>query len=190
MSSVRAGVEAGRRDLTTFTFSGLQDAPVAALSGSIKLNVAAKAGKAEVTVAAGAAKAATQVSAAALRKLSGSKISLAEVARISVLHSSIQNYLLSLSNERYQLLSQWPDFTTMYGKDFYYRAHPEDLKKFYDAADEYYKLYETVTEFDSLSALASQVVPNYAARRRSTVHPAIGSTVADGAFTNFLLSKQ
>jgi hypothetical protein len=31
-------------------------------------------------------------------------------------------YLLRLANERYNLLAQWPDFSTMFGKDYYYRC--------------------------------------------------------------------
>jgi hypothetical protein len=46
-----------------------------------------------------------------------------------------------------------------YGKDFYYRAHPEDLKKFYEAVDEFHRIYDVVTEFESLNGLASELIP-------------------------------
>ena len=49
-----------------------------------------------------------------------------------------------------------------YGKDFYYRAHPEDLKKFYAAVDEFHAAYDTLTEFESLSGLAAQMLPGSA----------------------------
>jgi len=145
------------------------------------------------------------------------------VARVSVLHSSILDYMVKLANERYDILASWPDFTTavrrdgpilraarlwlskeflgffhhlhqiwgkkhqwsplcfgsqlfplspqhsspssrpfvllQYGKDFYYRAHPEDLKKFYAAVDEFHRIYDVVTEFESLNGLASEVIP-------------------------------
>jgi hypothetical protein len=38
-----------------------------------------------------------------------------------VLHASLMQHLLSLAHARYQILAQWPDFTKMYGKDYYYR---------------------------------------------------------------------
>lgn len=46
-----------------------------------------------------------------------------------------------------------------YGKDFYHRAHPEDLKKFYAAVDDFHASLDTLTEFDSLSGLAAQMLP-------------------------------
>jgi hypothetical protein len=47
---------------------------------------------------------------------------LYEAARVSVLHASMMEYLLRLAHARYSLLAQWPDFTTMMGKDYYYRC--------------------------------------------------------------------
>lgn len=47
-----------------------------------------------------------------------------------------------------------------YGKDYYYRAHPEDLRKFYGMVDEFHRMWDVVTEFDSLSSLASQLLPS------------------------------
>jgi hypothetical protein len=48
-------------------------------------------------------------------------MTLYEAARVSVLHASMMEYLLRLAHARYSLLAQWPDFTTMMGKDYYYR---------------------------------------------------------------------
>jgi hypothetical protein len=39
------------------------------------------------------------------------------------------------------------------------RAHPEDLRKLYSLVDEWHTMFDAVTEFDSLSNLASQLVP-------------------------------
>lgn len=71
----------------------------------------------------------TEYDAADVRKLQSSELALYDTARVSVLHSSFMEYLLTLSHERYTILAQWPDFTKMYGKDFFYRAHPEDVRK-------------------------------------------------------------
>lgn len=46
-----------------------------------------------------------------------------------------------------------------YGKDFYYRAHPADLQEFYAAIDDFHRYYDVVTEFDSLSGVASELMP-------------------------------
>jgi hypothetical protein len=51
-----------------------------------------------------------------------------------------------------------------YGKDYFYRAHPEDLKKFYAAVDEFHRVYAVVTEFDSLNGLAADLLPGEEAR--------------------------
>ena len=48
-------------------------------------------------------------------------LTLHDTPRVSVLHASLMQYLLRLAHERYQILAAWPDFTQMYGKDFYYR---------------------------------------------------------------------
>lgn len=56
------------------------------------------------------------------RRLQANPITLYEASRVSVLHASFMEYLLRLANERYNLLAQWPDFTTMMGKDYYYRS--------------------------------------------------------------------
>jgi hypothetical protein len=31
-------------------------------------------------------------------------------------------YLLGLAHERYNILAQWPDFSSMFGKEYYYRC--------------------------------------------------------------------
>ncbi len=41
---------------------------------------------------------------------------------MSVLHASFMEYLLGLAHERYNILAQWPDFSAMFGKDYYYRC--------------------------------------------------------------------
>lgn len=41
---------------------------------------------------------------------------------MSVLHASFMEYLLGLAHERYNILAQWPDFSSMFGKDYYYRC--------------------------------------------------------------------
>jgi hypothetical protein len=56
-----------------------------------------------------------------VRRLQSSPVTLYEAARVSVLHASMMEYLLRLAHARYSLLAQWPDFTTMMGKDYYYR---------------------------------------------------------------------
>ncbi len=51
-------------------------------------------------------------------------------------------------------------YVPQYGKDYYYRAHPEDLRKFYGMVDEFHRMWDVLTEFDSLSSLASQLLPS------------------------------
>lgn len=138
---------------------------------------------------AGNASAKTKYDVATLRRLAASPLTLHEVARVSVLHSSVLDYLVKLANERYNVLASWPDFTTAFGKDYYYRAHPDDLKKFYAAVDEFHRIYDVVTEFDSLNGLASEALPAYLTKRMNTIHPAVGPSTANGVLTQFLLSK-
>lgn len=174
--------------LGNFTFSGAQDAPSASLSNNIKVSASNKGKNVEVSVSAGSASARAQYSAADLRKQSAKAIQLAEAARVSVAHSSFVDYLLRLSAERYAVLAQWPDFTSAYGKDFYYRAHPEDLKAFYAAVDSFHNAYDTLTEFESLSQLAAELQPSYAKRRQNILGPAVGPTTANAAVAQFLLA--
>lgn len=175
--------------LGNFVFSSVQDAPVSSLSSSISVKAAAKGKGVEVAVSAGGASAKAKYTAAELRKLAAKPLALQDAARISVLHSSVLDYLVKLANERYNVLASWPDFTTAYGKDFYYRAHPEDLAKFYAAVDEFHRVYDVVTEFDSLSALASELLPTYQKRRLNTMGPTIGPNIANAAVTQFLLAR-
>lgn len=175
--------------LGNFVFSSIQDAPVASQSSSIKVDVKGSGKAVNVSVSAGSASAKAKYDVAALRKLASDPLTLHEVARVSVLHSSILDYLVKLSNDRYNVLASWPDFTTAYGKDFYYRAHPDDLKKFYAAVDEFHRIYDVITEFDSLNGLASEVMPTYLNKRMNTIHPAVGPNTANGVVAQFLLSK-
>lgn len=39
------------------------------------------------------------------------------------------------------------------------RSHPEEVRKFYALVDEFHRMWDVVTEFDSLSNLATQMVP-------------------------------
>ncbi|KAG1663733.1 hypothetical protein FOA52_006102 [Chlamydomonas sp. UWO 241] len=193
----RAGAEAadasstrGFGTLGNFVFSSVQDAPVSNLGSSIKVSAKASGKGVDVAVSAGSAKASAKYEVAKLRSMAAKQMTLYDVARVSVLHSSILDHLVTLSNERYNVLASWPDFTTAFGKDTYYRAHPEDVKKFYAAVDEFHRIYDVVTEFDSLNGLASEVMPAYVNKRLSTIHPAVGPATADGMVTQFLLSRQ
>jgi len=174
--------------LGNFSFSSAQDAPTSSLSGSIKLSATTKGKNVEASVGAGSASAKAKYSVEDLRKQATKHTQLAELARISTLHSSFVDYLLRLAAERYQVLAQWPDFSTAYGKDFYYRAHPEDLKKFYAAVDEFHAAYDTLTEFESLSGVAAQMLPGYQKRRQNVMGPTVGPTSANAAVTQFLLA--
>mmetsp|Transcript_23092 Transcript_23092/g.50685 ORF Transcript_23092/g.50685 Transcript_23092/m.50685 type:complete len:210 (+) Transcript_23092:102-731(+) len=195
----RAGAEAAEgtsvraySTLGNFVFSSLQDAPVSSLSGSINVSVKAGSGKGknvDVSVSAGSATVKAKYGAADLRKLAAKELALHDVARVSVLHSSFMDYLVKLANDRYKILASWPDFTTAYGKDYYYRAHPEDLKKFYAAVDEFHRIYDVITEFESLSGLAAELLPAYRKKRLNTIHPAVGPTTSNAVVTQFLLSK-
>lgn len=137
---------------------------------------------------AGKAAVKAEYDASSLRALSATPLALADAARVSVLHSSLQECLLRLAHERYSLLAQWPDFTKLYGADYYYRAHPEDLRKFYALVDEFHRMWDVVTEFDSLSGLAQQLVPAARRKRLNVIHPAVGPTSANGAVAAFLLA--
>ncbi|KIY98032.1 F1F0 ATP synthase associated 19.5kDa protein [Monoraphidium neglectum] len=123
-------------------------------------------------------------------KLQASPLTLYDTPRVSVLHASFLEHLLRLAHERYSLLSQWPDFSSALAKDVYYRAHPEDLRKLYSLVDEWHTMFDAVTEFDSLSNLASQLVPGYRKRHMNVLGPAVGPTTANGVVTAFLLGQQ
>ena len=129
------------------------DAPPPA--GSAAISVSAKADG-----AAGRAAARASSAPAAARAAAGAApLALYETPRVSVLHASLMEHLLRLAHERYGLLSQWPDFAAAFSKDAYYRAHPEDLRRLYKLADEWHAMFDAVTEFESLSHLATQMVP-------------------------------
>jgi hypothetical protein len=172
--------------LGNLTFSSLQDAPTASLSGQVSLSVIA--GKTvDVTASVKGVTVKAKYAPSDLRTLQNTPIGLYDVTRTSVLHTSIVDYLMSASSERYAVLASFPDFTTMFGKDYYYRTHPEDLKKFYDAVDEYHRMYDVVTEFESLASLAGSVVPAARQLRMNTVHPMLGPSTANAAITAFLM---
>ncbi|KXZ45376.1 hypothetical protein GPECTOR_55g282 [Gonium pectorale] len=192
----RAGASLGApgvaRNLNTlvenFTFGSATDGPASSLGSNIKLSAKAGAKGVDVSVSAGAASAKASYAPAELRKAAAIPLVLQDVSRISTAHSSIMNYLLTLTHERYSVLASWPDFTKAYGKDYYYRSHPEDLRKFYGMVDEFHRMWDVVTEFGSLSGLAGQLVPAYRVRRHNTVHPALGPATADSAVLQFLLA--
>lgn len=187
--AVRSGpisAQDATRGVATFVFSSLQDAPTASLSKSVNLTV--KSGKTvDVDCSVGKASVKAKYAPADLRKLQATTTTLYDTARISVLHSSILEFLCKSVHERYSILADWPDFSTMYGKDYFYRAHPEDVKKFYGLADEFHRMWDTITEFDSLSNLALDLVPGYRQRRLNLIHPLVGPTTSSGAVSAFLV---
>jgi hypothetical protein len=155
-----------------------------------KIKTALKAGAGgavDATVAVGGAKATVSVTEDSIRAAQGTPTQLHEVARISVLHSSLQKHLLRLLQERFSVLAQYPDFAQYFGKDYYYRAHPDTVGDFYALVDEYHRMYDTATEFESLSHLALDLIPAHRARLLNPVHPAITPTTANSAVTAFLL---
>uniref|UniRef100_A0A383VZS9 Uncharacterized protein n=1 Tax=Tetradesmus obliquus TaxID=3088 RepID=A0A383VZS9_TETOB len=177
------------RALSSYTFSGLADAPPAAGSSNIQVSVSGDAKAVSVDVKAGRASAKASYAPNSIKKLQSFPVTLYDAARVSVLHASMMEYLLRLAHARYSLLAQWPDFTTMMGKDYYYRSHPEEVRKFYKLVDEFHRMWDVVTEFDSLSHLATQMVPAYRKRRMNVLGPAVSPTVANGVVTQFLLAK-
>jgi hypothetical protein len=177
------------RALSNYTFSGFADAPPAAGSSSIAVKASSDGKTVTVDVKAGKATAKASFAANSVKQLQASPITLYEASRVSVLHASFMEYLLRLANERYNLLAQWPDFTKMMGKDYYYRSHPEEVRKFYSLIDEFHRMWDVVTEFDSLSHLATQMVPAYRKRHMNVLGPAVSPTVANGVVTQFLLAK-
>eukprot|EP00877_Chromochloris_zofingiensis_P011270 jgi/Chrzof1/6397/Cz18g09050.t1 len=188
-SSAAEASVASTRCLSTYTFSGLTDAPPPAGSGAIKLNVKTDDKGVNVDVRAGRSSAKATYPPASIRKLQAEPLTLVDTARVSVLHSSFVEAIVRLLNERYALLAQWPDFTKMYGKDYYHRAHPDDVRKFYSLVDEFHRMYDVVTEFASISKLADELIPSYRARRMNVLGPAVGPTVANGVVTQYLLSR-
>ncbi|GLC37078.1 hypothetical protein PLESTB_001393800 [Pleodorina starrii] len=188
----RLGLPSAARNLGTlvekFSFGSPVDGPASSLGSSIKINAQASAKGVDVSVSAGAGSVKASYGPADFRKVAATSVSLQDVSRISTAHSSFMNHLLALTHERYSILASWPDFTKAYGKDYYYRAHPDDLRKFYTMVDDFHRMWDVTTEFGSLSGLAGQLVPGYRVRRHNTVHPALGPATADGAVVQFLLA--
>jgi hypothetical protein len=52
------------------------------------------------------------------------------------------------------------------------RSHPEEVRKFYKLVDEFHRMWDVVTEFDSLSNLATQMVPVSVGRKQWGEHKA------------------
>ncbi|PNH06553.1 hypothetical protein TSOC_007062 [Tetrabaena socialis] len=180
------------RNLSTlvekFTFGSAVDGPTTSLGTSVTLGVKASGKSVDVSVSAGGSSAKASYAPSDLRKAASSPIALQDVSRISTTHSSFMKHLLALTHERYSVLASWPDFTKAYGKGYYYRAHPDDLRTFYAMVDDFHRMWDVVTEFNSLSGLAAHLVPSYRVRRHNTVHPALGPATADGAVVQFLLA--
>lgn len=162
-------------------------------AGSSSVRVAAKptaSGSLEVAVSAGGASAKATYSPAALRRAADSPVELAETPRVSVLHSALLDALLRQSHARYQQLSAWPDFGKFLGRDdYYYRAHPEDVKKLHALADDFHRAYESVADAEGLAHLATGLVPEARRRRMSTLGPAVGPTVGSAAVARWFLSR-
>ncbi|GIM15971.1 hypothetical protein Vretimale_18641 [Volvox reticuliferus] len=187
------GAPRAARNLSTlvekFTFGNSLDGPVSSLANSIKVSARATPHGVDVSISAGPGSVKASYTPSDLRKVAAMPLVLYDVSRISTAHSSFMSYLLSLTHERYSLLASWPDFTKACGKDYFYRAHPDDLRKFYSMVDEFHRMWDVVTEFGSLSGLAGQLLPGYRMRRQNTVHPALGPATADSAVVQFLLAN-
>lgn len=181
---------ASARSLSSLSFTGLSDAPPASGSPAIGLSVQPDGkGGVNVSVKAGKAQANASYPANSLRGLAAEPLVLYDVARVSVAHSSFMEYLLRLSHERYSLLAQWPDFSSMFSREYYYRSHPEEVRKFYSLVDEFHRMWDVVTDFDSLSSLATHMLPAYRKRHMNVLGPAVGPQVSNGVVAQFLLAR-
>lgn len=60
-----------------------------------------------------------------------------------------------------QLKADWPIMSelVLIHSLHLYRSHPEEVRKFYALIDEFHRMWDVVTEFDSLSHLATQMIP-------------------------------
>ncbi|GLI69696.1 hypothetical protein VaNZ11_014385 [Volvox africanus] len=187
------GAPSAARNLSTlvekFTFGSPLDGPTSSLANSVKVSAKGTAKGVDVSISAGPGSVKASYTPSDLRKVAAVPLVLHDVSRISTAHSAFMSYLLSLTHARYSVLASWPDFTKAYGKDYYYRAHPDDLRKFYSMVDEFHRMWDVVTEFGSLSGLAGQLLPGYRVRRQNTVHPALGPATADSAVVQFLLTN-
>lgn len=188
-SSSSFGSFGSSRGVATYTFATPADAPPPAGSSAISVSAKADGAAVNVEVRAGRASARASYSPAAGRKAAAAPLALHDTPRVSVLHASLMEHLLRLAHERYSLLAQWPDFASAFSKDAYYRAHPDDLRKLYALADEWHAMFDSVTEFESLSHLATQMVPGYRRRRMNVLGPAVGPTTANGVVAAFLLAQ-
>lgn len=187
-ASLEAAAAAGSsRAFTSYTFSSVADAPPPAGSSAISVTAKGDAKAVSVDVKAGRASARASYAPSSIRKLQATPLTLYDTPRVSVLHASFMEHLLRLVHERYSLLAQWPDFSMAFGKEVYYRSAPEDLRKLYSLIDDWHRMWDAVTEFDSLSHLATQMVPGYRKRHMNVLGPAIGPTTANGVVAAFLL---
>ncbi|GBG00352.1 hypothetical protein Rsub_13084 [Raphidocelis subcapitata] len=184
-----AAAASSSRAFTSYTFSGIADAPPPAGSSAISVAAKGDAKSVSVDVKAGRASARASYAPSSIRKLQSTPLTLYDTPRISVLHASFMEHLLRLAHERYSLLAQWPDFGVAFSKEVYYRSHPEDLRKLYNLVDDWHRMWDAVTEFDSLSHLATQMVPGYRKRHMNLLGPAVGPTTANGVVAAFLLGQ-
>jgi hypothetical protein len=189
---------AARASLSTGAFSffaGAGDAAVpVAPAGSSSVRVAAKAGGGgalEVTVScASGPSARASYPPSALRRLADAPLELAETPRVSVLHAALLDALMRQAHARYAQLAAWPDFAAFLGRDdYYYRAHPADVRRLHELADGFHEAHEAVADAEGLAALATQLVPEARRRRASTLGPAVGPTVGNAAVARWLLSR-
>lgn len=174
-------------------FAGSGDAAVpVSPAGSSSVRVSAKGSGAniEASVSAGGAAAKAAYPSAALRRLADAPLELAETPRVSVLHSALLDALMRQAHARYQALSSWPDFSKMLGRDdYYYRAHPQDVKKLHALADDFHAAFSAVADAEGLSHLATGLVPEARRRRMSALGPAVGPTVGNAAVARWFLSR-
>lgn len=174
-------------------FAGAGDAAVpvpAAGSSSVRVSTKPSGANLEVSVSAGGSSVKATYNPAALRRAADAPMELAETPRVSVLHSALLDALMRQAHARYQQLSSWPDFSKFLGRDdYYYRAHPQDVKKLHALADEFHKAYESVADAEGLAHLATGLVPEARRRRMSTLGPAVGPTVGNAAVARWFLSR-
>jgi len=179
-------------------FTGAGDAAVpVAPAGSSAVRVSAKAsadGKSlsvEVKTA-GAAGASCRASypPASLRRLADAPLELAETPRASVLHAGLLDALMRQAHARFAVLSQWPDFSKMLGRDdYYYRGHPRDVARLHELADGYHASYEAVADSAGLSDVAAALVPEVRRRRMGSLGPAVGPTAGNAAVARWFSGR-
>jgi hypothetical protein len=159
-------------------------------SSSIRVSAKPNGSALEVAAAAGAASVRASFPASALRRQADAPLELAETPRVSVLHSALLDALMRQAHARYAQLSAWPDFSRYLGRDdYYYRAHPEDVKKLHALADGFHAAYEAVADSEGLAHLATGLIPEARRRKMGSLGPAVGPTVGNAAVTRWFLSK-